>query len=228
MKELIEAIKEKLGKDILSDELQENLQSQFDIVVNEKVKEIIKTKEQELEESSEKEMQDFKESLVESLDKYIEYASDEYLKENEIAIEAESKILAAEKILEATKNVFKEVGFEIPENEVQHVKELEEKIAENNKKMNTLIEDSIEDKKQVFEYEKAVSFQNLSKNLTESKVEKVHTLLEGLEFKNIEDFERKVKIVLEKVNTKSDTKEKDDLEDLEEKKTDYDIDKYLI
>ena len=48
---------------------------------------------------------------------------------------------------------------------------------------------------------KAVSFQKITSELAESKVEEVHTLLEGLEYKDINDFDRKVKIVMDKVKT---------------------------
>lgn len=229
MDKLIEALKEKLGEDIISDEIMEDLKAQIEVMVNEKVQADLKVKEAELVEKSEEEMSEFKDSLIESLDKYIEYASEEYLKENEIAIEAGAKVLAAEKIIEATKGVFKEMGMEIPESELDNVKKLEEDLAETNEKLNVSIEEAIEAKKQIFEYKKAISFQKLTTDLTESNIEKVHTLLEGLEYNDIEDFDRKVKIVIEKVDEKIVTEENDDddLDDLTESKKKSDISKYL-
>ncbi len=229
MKKLIEALKEKIGEDILSEDIISDLEAQFEVMVNEKVQKTLVTKEAELVEKSDEEMSEFKDSLIESLDKYIEYATDEYLTENEIAIESGSKVLAAEKIIEATKSVFKEVGMEIPETEVDHVKDVEKNLEEANDKLNGLIEENIESKKQIFEFEKAISFQKLTKDLAESKVEEVHTLLEGLEYRDTNDFERKVKIVIEKIDTKIINEEDDkDLEDLEEDdKKDSSIDKYL-
>jgi len=230
MKKLIEALKEKLGEDVLSEDMINDIQAQFDVLVNEKVQSELETKEAELAEKSETEMTEFKDSLIESLDKYIEYASDEYLKENEVAIEAGAKVLAAEKIIEAARGVFNEVGLEIPESEVDHVKDLEAKLAESTEKLNELIEKTIDEKKQTFEYEKAISFQKMTSELAESKVEKVFTLLEGLEYTDIDDFDRKVKIVIGKVTTKlTETTETDDddLEDLEEETKISNIDKYL-
>ena len=230
MEKLIEALKEKLGEDFITDDLVADLQAQLEVMVNEKVQEVIVTKEAELVEKSETEMTEFKDSLIESLDKYIEYASEEYLKENEVAIEAGAKVLAAEKIIEATKNVFKEVGMEIPETEVDHVKQLETDIKESTDKLNVAVDEVIESKNQMFEYEKAISFQKLTTELAESKIEEVHTLLEGLEYKDIDDFDRKVKIVMEKVTKKviDDNKDIDDLDDLEEENKNSSIDKYLI
>jgi len=229
MKKLIEALKEKLGEDILSEDLIADLQAQFEVMVNEKVKADLTDKEAELVEKSEAEMTEFKDSLIESLDKYIEYATDEYLKENEVAIEAGSKVLAAEKIIEATKGVFKELGIEIPEAEVDRVKEIETDLEKANSKLNEAIETEIESKKQIFEYEKAIVFQKITSELAESKIEEVHTLLEGLEFSDVEDFERKIGIVMEKVKeTKTDDKiDGEDLEDLEEEVKPSSIDKYL-
>lgn len=229
MEILIKALKEKLGKDVLSEDLITDLEAQFEIMVNEKVQEKLEIKEKELEESSEEEMTEFKDSLIESLDKYIEYASEEYLTENEVAIESGAKILAAEKIIEATKSVFKEVGMEIPETEIDHVKDVENELKESTEKLNKAIDDVIEAKKQMFEYEKAVSFQKLTTSLTESKIEEVHTLLEGLEYKDVNDFDRKVKLVMEKIKTKVITEDNDDLDDLESDDEQISsIDKYLV
>jgi len=229
MDELIKALKEKLGEDIISEELIDELTASLEIMVNEKVKEVITVKEAELVEKSETEMTEFKDSLIESLDKYIEYASDEYLKENEVALETGAKVLAAEKIIEATKDVFKEVGFEIPDTEVDVVKQLETDLEESTTKLNESINEVIEAKKQMFEFEKAVKFQNLTSDLTESKIEEVHTLLEGLEYKNITDFEKKVKIVKKKLVEKLDDKNDEELDDLtEDEEKESSIDKYLI
>jgi len=228
MEKLLEAIKAKLGEDVISEELIADLRSEFEVMVNEKVQELIITKEKELEEDSAKEMTEFKDSLIESLDKYIEYATDEYLKENEVALEAKTKVEAATKIIEAAKGVFAEIGLEIPESEIDRVKELEEEIKEVNEKLNNSIEEIIEAKKQNFEYEKAISFQKLTTDLAESKIEEVHTLLEGLEYSDIEDFERKVKIVMGKIkDIKEEEEENLDLDDLKEQKKSS-IDKYLV
>ena len=232
MDKLIEALKEKLGEDILTEEVTTDLQAQFDVLVNEKVQSLVTTKEAELEENSEAEMTEFKNELIESLDKYIEYASNEYLSENEIAIEAGSKVLVAEKIIEATKNVFKEVGMEIPETELDTFKQMETDLEESTDKLNKVIDENIDSKKQIFEYKKAVAFQKITSDLTESKIEKVHTLLEGLEYNDIEDFDRKVKIVIDKIETKvikeDNDNNQDDLEDLNEDVKTSSIDKYLV
>jgi len=231
LEKLLEALKAKLGDEVITEETIDDLQANFDISVNEKVQELIVDKEKELEEKSEKEMTEFKDSLIESLDKYIEYASDEYMKENEVALEAGSKVLAAEKIIEAAKGVFKEVGLEIPESEVDHVKELEADITESTEKLNKTVNELIETKKQMFEFEKAVSFQKMTTEITESNIENIHTLLEGLEYSDINDFDRKVKIVIDKLDKKTikedGEKDTEDLEDITEETT-SDIDKYLV
>ena len=231
MEKLLEALKAKLGDEVITEETIDDLQANFDVIVNEKVQELIVDKEKELEEKSEKEMTEFKDSLIESLDKYIEYASDEYMKENEVALEAGSKVLAAEKIIEAAKGVFKEVGLEIPESEVDHVKELEADITESTEKLNKTVNELIETKKQMFEFEKAVSFQKMTTEITESNIENIHTLLEGLEYSDINDFDRKVKIVIDKLDKKTikedGEKDTEDLEDITEETT-SDIDKYLV
>ena len=231
MKELIDALKEKLG-DSFTEELVTEFQANIEIMVNEKVQEQLSAKETELEEKAAEEMSDFKESLIESLDTYVQYAADEYLKENEIAIEAGIKVNAAEQIIEAAKNVFNVVGLEIPESEVDKVKEIEGELEESNTRLNESIEKEINSKAQIFELEKAVSFQKATDSLTESQVEDVFGLLEGLEYKDIDDFDRKVKIVMEKVSSKKvETEEQnlnENLEDVKDEEKVSSIDKYLV
>jgi hypothetical protein len=205
-----------------------DLQAQFDVQMNERVQEALSLKETELGEKTAEEMADFKDSLVESLDSYIEYAADEYLKENEIALEAGSKVRAAEAIIESAKEVFKHVGIVIPEESVDQYKVMEADLEESNTKLNEKIEEVFDSKKQIFEFEKAMAFMKKTSNLTESKINEVHDLMEGLEYQSIFDFEKKVDIILEKVNkvvVKEGQEEFENLDELDEKVSS--IDKYL-
>jgi hypothetical protein len=228
MKELLEALKAKLGDDVITEEMLTDLQAQFDVQMNERVQEALSLKETELGEKTAEEMADFKDSLVESLDSYIEYAADEYLKENEIALEAGSKVRAAEAIIESAKEVFKHVGIVIPEESVDQYKVMEADLEESNTKLNEKIEEVFDSKKQIFEFEKAMAFMKKTSNLTESKINEVHDLMEGLEYQSIFDFEKKVDIILEKVNkvvVKEGQEEFENLDELDEKVSS--IDKYL-
>lgn len=232
MEELVKMLKEKLG-DIFTEEMATDLQAQLDVAIQEKVNEQLVTKQEELEEQNAEEMTEFKDSLTESIDSYIEYAAEEYLKENKVEMEAKVKVEAAEKIIESTKSVFKEVGLEIPEEEVNHIQEIEAKLEEANDDLNEKIAEILEGKKQSFEFEKAISFMKKTSELTESKVDEMHNLMEGLEYKDINDFEKKVDIVLEKVNKVVVTENnEDDFENLEEDnngtKSTSSIDKYLV
>lgn len=226
MKTLFEAMSDKLNVEI-SKELQEELQSKLDVEINEKVKEIVTLKEAQMDENSAKEMSEFKESVVESLDQYIEYAAAEFIEENKVALEAKHKVEAAEKILEKTKSIFEEIGLTVPEDKIDVVKSLEEKVVELEESLNSKVEENIELKKQIVEFEKAVSFQKRTASLTESTIEKVHDLLEGLEFTNISDFNRKLNIIIEKVEKKP-VVETNNTENLDESfDTKSSIDKYL-
>jgi hypothetical protein len=230
MKELIQMLQEKLGSDVLTEELASDLSAQVEVAINEKVQTLIEAKEAELEEKNAEEVTEFKESLISSIDQYIEYAADEYLKENEVAIEAGSKVATAEKIIEATKLVFAEVGLEIPVEEVDHVKAMEEQVENTNNTINEKVQEILELNAQAFEFEKAVSFMKKTTALAESQISEVHDLMEGLEYKDVADFEKKVDIVLEKVIKVVVKEEEENFENLEEEELEEEvssIDKYL-
>ncbi len=231
MESLITLMKEKLGDDVITEEIITDLRSQIEVAINEKVQSELVTAKEELEEKNAEEMSTFKESLVESIDSYIEYAADEYLKENKVAMDSNVKIEAAEKILEAMKTTLAESGFEVPADKLDVVKDLEEKVEEIQEKLNDSINAKIEDTKQIFEYEKALAFFKKTSKLEESKVSDIEDLLEGLEYRDIDDFNKKVDIVIGKITEKaSGTSDKgegfEDLEDINEE-TESSIDKYL-
>jgi exonuclease VII large subunit len=229
MENLIKLMKEKLGEDVITEELTSEFNSNFEVTLNEKVQEKLETLKEELEEKNENEIATFKESLVESIDSYIEYAADEYLKENKVAIESNSKVEAATKILENLKETFKTAGLDIPADEVEKVKELEEKIETTQDKLNESITESIESKKKVFELEKEIAFIKKTETIEESKISDIEDLLEGLEFKDIEDYKKKIDIVISKVGLKKVNENKNEFENLDDDDNDNDnsIDKYL-
>jgi hypothetical protein len=231
MEKLLEAFREKLGEEVFTEELASEIKTNFEILVNEKLKEKEAEIKKELEEKNVEELEAFKETMIESIDSYIDYAADEYLKENKVEIESATKVELAEKFLNSIKDVFANSGLEVPTEKVDLISGLEEKVTEAKSKLNTVIEENIELKKKVFEKEQKLIFEEKIKELEVNKVSVVEDLMEGLEFNDIEDYSKKLDIIVEKVintNKQSKTSEDKNFEELEEKdEKSFDIDKYL-
>ena len=219
-------ILEKYFKEGLTDDAQKEINTLFETAVNEgintKVEEAVAAKETELEEKNTTDLEAFKTDLVEKLNVFTKTAAKEFVEDYKGQIQESIKTDITEKAIASLKNVFTESNVVIPESDLDVVKSLEEKVDSANTLLKTEISEKLEAQKQCFEYEKVIKFNELTESLSDVKKEKVMNLIEGLMFNDIEDFEAKIKIVLEKVVDVKDEKK----EELKES-FDFDVDKYL-
>jgi hypothetical protein len=236
----LKKILEKYFKEQVSDEAITEISTLFEAALNERVKDAIVEKETELEESNKTELAKFKGELVDKLSEYAKVAVDEFVDENRPALETECKVTISETVMSGLMDVLKEQYVVVPESETDVVADLEGKVKAAEDKLNESINSSIEDKKQLVEYEKALVFKRLVEDaeLTDMDSEKVLDLLDGIEADNADLFAEKTQIIIDKVKedaktaTDGKTKKADDLnekvedDDLNESEA-SDIDKYL-
>ena len=206
----LKKILEKHFKEQLSDEALTEISTLFEAAVNEKVKEAIVEREDALEESNKAEMKTFKEELVDKLSEYSKVAVDEFIDDNRPGIESEVKVAVSESIVKGVVALLKEQYINVPESETDVVADLEGKTKKLETKLNEAINSDIDNKKQILEYEKALSFKKMcaESDLTDTEAEKVLDLLDGIEADSIERFDEKTKIIIEKV--KDDSNDDDD------------------
>ena len=197
----LKKILEKYFKDQVSEEAITEISTLFEAALNERVKTAIVDKEAELEESNKTEMAKFKADLVDKLSEYSKVAVGEFIEENKPAIESDIKVNISETVMKGLVAVLKEQYIIVPEGETNVVADLEEKVKKIEGKLNESINSSIEDKKQILEYEKALSFKRMvsEADLTDTAAEKVLDLLEGIEADSIDTFEEKTKIIIAKI-----------------------------
>lgn len=208
----LKKILEKYFKEQLSDEALTEITTLFEAAVNEKVKEAIVSTESDLEESNKAEMEKFKNELVDKLSEYTKVAVDEFIDENRPGIESDVKVKIAEGIAKGIANVLKEQYIKVPESETDVVTDLEGKLKKQEDKLNESINSDIDNKKQIMEYEKALSFKKLvsEADLTDVDAEKVLDLLDGIEADSIETFEEKTNIIIAKVKEDGNSDDDDD------------------
>lgn len=208
----LKKILEKYFKEQLSDEALTEITTLFESSVNEAVKAKVKEKEASLEETNKADMETFKSELVDKLSEYVKLSVGEFITENKKGIEDGVKVKIAENVMSGLMGVLKDQHVNIPEGETDVVKDLEEKLSETEGKLNDAINSGIEDKAQVLEYEKALSFKKLTAaaELTEMDSEKVLDLLDGIEADDIETFEEKTQIMIDKVKADAGNDDDDD------------------
>jgi len=233
----LKKILEKYFKEQVSDEAITEITTLFEAALNEKVKAVLVEKETELEESNKNEMSKFKAELVDKLSEYSKVAVDEFIEENRPGIESDVKVSISENVMKGLMNVLKEQYITVPEGETDVIADLESKNKKIEEKLNESINSDIENKKQILEYEKALTFKRLisEADMTDTDAEKVLDLLDGIDAENVDSFEEKTKIIIAKVKEDGDNLDDGNLDDLNEsvKSDDTDdnddtgIDKYL-
>lgn len=209
-------------------EIKNEIETIFEASVNEVVTGKIKDKETALEEKNTKELKEFKENLVDKIDEYATLSMTEFIEENKFNIETGVKVELAEKTIAAVKTLLTDASIDIPEDKKTIVEDLEKKVGEMTIKLNESVNSEIASKKTNFDLEKKIKFTSLSNDLSESKKEKLASLLENISCESIEDYEKKMVILKESVSDKKEDKKED--KNLTENKENFessDLDKYL-
>lgn len=239
--EILQVLQEKLGEEVFTEDFKKELETQMEVLINEKaqakaaivieekVKEL-ETKQVELEESMKADAEEYKNELVESVDGYLDYAVKEFFTENKVAIEDEFTVKAAKELIEKFATIIESNHFTVDLDQNKRMKIMESKISDVQAKMNNVVKENIELKGQIQEYRKSLKFKKLTEGLSKVKVEKVLSLTDGLTFKDMADFEKKIKVCVERVAekvAKPMIQEKEELTEAKQKVTASDIDKYL-
>jgi len=193
----------------LSEDFTSKATTIFEAAVVSKVNEILETVTVDLEADLEAEKEEIVESMTSRLDDYMEYVVEEWMKENELAVEQGIKAEITENFMTGLRNLFSENYIDIPEEKVDLVDELATKVTELESSMNEEIERSIQIRKELIEAKKEVALRDVCEGLTESQAVKVKSLAEGVEFDTAEDYAEKLETIKENYFPQEDTLSED-------------------
>jgi len=181
----------------LSEGFRGKAQAIFEAVLTSKLSQEIDRLESEYAQNLEEEVSDVQNQLVEKVDSYLNYVVENWMKENEVAVQNGLRTEIAEDFMTSLQSVFKEHYIEVPEGKVDLVDELNEQVTELEETLNKTTEDNIKLHTAVQEFEKKEVVREQSSGLAETEAEKLASLVEDIEFDNKESFEMKVKTVKE-------------------------------
>jgi hypothetical protein len=189
LKEDIDALLQ--GED-LSEEFVSRATTIFEAAVMSRVEEIAEEVEAQLHEQFDQAVEELKEDFASKIDDYLNYMVEEWMKENELAIESGLRAEIVEDFIGGLHNLFKEHYIDIPEEKVDVVQEMADKVEELEAKLNEEISRSVEFKKELNEQKKIQAVQAVCEGLTQTQVEKLKSLAESVEFTTEEEFTEKV------------------------------------
>ena len=169
----------------------------FEAVLTSKLSEEVERLEAEYAQNLEEEVSEVHTSLVEKVDSYLNYVVEGWMKENELAVQQGLRTEIAEEFMTSLQGVFKEHYIEVPEGKDDLVDDLNEQVTELEDTLNKTTDENIRLHEAVQGYEKQEVIREQSSGLAETEAEKLASLVEDIEFDNIENFEVKVKTVKE-------------------------------
>lgn len=149
-----------------------------------------------------------KEGLSEKVDGYLDYVVEQWIEQNEIALERGMKSEILENFVSGLKGLFEEHYIDVPEEKFDVMESLETEVAELKAKLDEQFDANVELSKALASHEVKEVIANLSEGLVETDKEKFQALVEELDFNGVEAFEKKAQIIREsyftnKATTKS-------------------------
>lgn len=186
-----------LSGETLSDEFKEKAKTVFEAAVVSRVNEVSEVLETLFTENLEEAIADVQADLEAKVDGYLTYMVEEWIKENEIAIEKGLRGEIVEDFISGLRNLFVEHYIDIPEEKVDLVTELSEKVAALEDQLNTQIEKSIDMHKQIGESKKTEALRSITEGLTQTQIEKIRSLAESVDFTTDEEFTTKLTSIKE-------------------------------
>ena len=185
------------GENDLSEEFKNKAATIFESAIRTKVKEIAETMEADYNNKLEQESAKAKEELTEKVDSYLSYVVEEWMKENEIALERGIKGEIAEDFISGLKKLFSEHYIDVPDEKYDVLEAQATKIEELNKKLNEQIEKNVELNKDNADKTKNEVMAEVANDLADTQKEKFAKLAEEIEYSTSEDFKKKCETIKE-------------------------------
>jgi len=176
----------------LSEEFKTKAATVFEAAVKSKLRSEVERIEQDKVQEVAEEINRIQDELTEKVDNYMNYVVEEWMKENEIAIERGLKGEIAEDFISGLKALFEEHYVDVPDEKYDILGQQSEKIDELEAKLNEQIEKSAELKKSHDVLVRERVFTECASDLADTEVEKFKSLAEEVDFSNEESFKEKL------------------------------------
>ena len=176
----------------LSEEFKEKAATIFEAAVKSKTREEVTRIVEEQQIAIAEEVNEYKEALAEKVDQYLDYVVEEWMKENELAIERGLKGEIAEDFISGLKQLFEDHYIDVPDEKYDVLEAQSEKIAELEEQLNNIMEQNIEMKGVNSELVREQVITEVASDLTNTEIEKFASLVEDVEFTSEDSYRSKL------------------------------------
>lgn len=136
--------------------------------------------------------QNYSDSLVEKIDSFLNYAVENWLEENKLEVEKGLRNEITEDFMGGLQKLFAENYIEVPEDRLNIVQELSDKVEVLEARLNKTLAENIELAATVEDYEREITFYDVAENMTDADADRLRELSENVEFENSETFRKKL------------------------------------
>jgi len=186
-----------LAGENLSEEFKTKAAVIFEAAVNARVQSISEQVQEKLVQQFDEEFDTYKQELAERVDDYLNYVVEQFMEENKLAVEQGLRAEITESFINGMKNLFEDHYIDIPEEKVDLVSELADKVTDLEDQLNEQINKSVDLNKELNEHKKMEAIHAVCEGLTQTQVEKVVSLAEGVDFTTQEEFVEKLEMIKE-------------------------------
>jgi hypothetical protein len=194
-----EATNELFKGETISEVLKEKTATIFESTLSQRIKEYRSILTERFTKKLNARVQTIREELTESVNGHLDLVVENWVKENEVPLEKAIKAELVEEFIGDLKNCFESHYIDLPQEKVDVVTEMSNRIGQLETKLNEQITIGVNLQKQVKLYERSEVFDKVSKGLASTQVEKLRSLSENVEYKTGKQFETALKTLKENV-----------------------------
>tara|TARA_R100000008_G_C3551035_1_gene150427 strand:- start:77 stop:1084 length:1008 start_codon:yes stop_codon:yes gene_type:complete len=185
----VEALME--GED-LSEEFKEKAAVIFEAAVKSKTRDEVTRIVEEQQIAIAEEIDEYKDALASKVDDYLEYVVEEWMKENELAIERGLKGEIAEDFISGLKQLFEDHYIDVPDERYDILEAQSDRIAELEEHINSIMEQNIEMKSTNSDLVREQVILEVSSDLADTEFETFKSLTEDIDFNDEDNFRQKL------------------------------------
>tara|TARA_B100000131_G_scaffold107443_1_gene104198 strand:+ start:544 stop:2064 length:1521 start_codon:yes stop_codon:yes gene_type:complete len=179
----------------LSEEFKQKAATIFESAVKAKLVEEIEKLESEYESKVAEKVEDEKAEIVEKVDAYLNYVVEEWMKDNELAIEKGLKSEITEDFIGGLKKLFETHYIDMPDSKFDVVEDQAKQIVKLKEELNSKIENNVELNQKIGEFARDEIINDVSSDLAETEKEKLKGLAESIEYVDAADYRGKVETI---------------------------------
>jgi len=190
-------VKALLEGEELSEEFQNKAKTIFEAAIKSKLADVRESVKAEYEEQLVEEVAAIKSELEDRVDSYLEYVADEWMTDNQIAVESGLKSEMTDSFLTGMKSLFEEHYVSVPEDKYDVIESMVDKLDEMGGKLNEQIEKNVALNRRLAESVSDVVFADVTEGLAQTQKDKLASLVDNVEFESETAYREKLETLKE-------------------------------